>query len=196
VSRPVGVFGGTFNPPHNGHLGLICSAMGHFGCSRLVVMVAGRPPHKEVDLDAETRFRLAEAAFADEPGVEMSRHDLERPGYAYTADTAAWAAREWGDVVFLVGADGFADFLEWHEPNVILEHVRLGVATRPGVARDRLEPVLRALVRPDRVEFFDIPPVDLSSRTLRERVAAGEPIDPFVPARVAALVREHDLYRR
>jgi nicotinate-nucleotide adenylyltransferase len=109
-------------------------------------------------------------------------------------DTARWADREWGDVVFLVGADEFADFLGWKDPDEILEHVRLGVATRPGYPRERLEEVLGALRRPERVELFEIPEVDVSSTEIRRRAARGEPIDDVVPAGVARLVVEEGVY--
>ena len=170
-------------------------ALEHFELERLVVMVAGIPPHKPAAVAAERRFRLAEVAFARVPRVELSRFELERDGAAYTVETARYAKAMWGETIFLVGADEFADFLSWHEPDAILEVARLGVATRPGTALERLDSVLRALRRPERVEFFALDPVDISSRDLRRRVASGESIDGFVPGGVAALVSELDLYR-
>jgi nicotinate-nucleotide adenylyltransferase len=190
----VGLLGGTFDPPHLGHLALADAAIARFGLDRLVVVVTGVPPHKHTRTDAETRFRLAEAAFAGRPKVKLSRHELERAGPSYTVETAQWAAR-WGDTIFLVGADEFADFLLWRDPDEILEHVRLGVGTRPGYRREDLELVLANLAKPDRVEFFDIPAVPISSREIRRRVGEGEPIAELVPAPVARLIAERDLYR-
>jgi nicotinate-nucleotide adenylyltransferase len=190
----VGLLGGAFDPPHNGHLALADEALVHFPLDRLVVVVTGAPPHKPVQTAAETRFRLAEAAFAGRQRVELSRYELERGGSSYTVDTAEWAAREWGDVIFLVGADEFADFLQWRDPNGVLEHVRLGVAARPGYPTEVLEPVLAGLDRPGRVEFFPIPEVPLSSSEIRARRARGEPIDELVPPGVARLIAELDLY--
>jgi nicotinate-nucleotide adenylyltransferase len=189
-----GLLGGAFDPPHDGHVALARAALERFGLDRLVVVVTGDPPHKALETDAETRFRLAKTAFADIPGVELSRYELERAGPSYTVDTARWAEREWEDVVFLVGADEFADFLGWKDPDEILEHVRLGVATRPGYPRERLEEVLGALRRPERVELFEIPEVDVSSTEIRRRAARGEPIDDVVPAGVARLVVEEGVY--
>jgi nicotinate-nucleotide adenylyltransferase len=190
-----GLLGGAFDPPHNGHLVLADAAVAHFRLARLVVVVTGEPPHKPVETGAETRLRLAEAAFAGVEGVELSRHELDRPGPSYTVDTARWARDVYGDVVFVVGADEFASFLSWHDPNGVLEAVRLGVATRPGYPREQLEPVLQALERPERVELFEIPAVSVASTELRERLRRGEPVDDLVPVRVAALVRELGLYR-
>lgn len=192
---PVGVLGGTFNPPHLGHLALARAAIDRFGLDRLVVVVTGNPPHKRVDVDPETRYRLAELAFADLPQAELSRAEMEREGMAYTIETAEEAAREWGDVVFLVGADSFADFLQWRDPNGILEHVRLGVATRPGVSMRELEAVRSQLRRPDRIEFFEIERVPISSREIRGRAARGEPIDGLVPPAVAREIERLGLYR-
>lgn len=189
-----GLLGGAFDPPHRGHVVLAHAAVERFGLERLVVMVTGNPPHKDVETDAEMRFRLAEAAFGDIAGVELSRYELERSGPSYTLDTARWAEQEWGDVVFLVGADEFADFPRWKEPDQMLEHVRLGVATRPGYPRERLSEVLAGLRRPDRVALFEIPAVNVSSTEIRSRAARGEPIDDLVPPAVAQLIVEHGVY--
>jgi nicotinate-nucleotide adenylyltransferase len=192
---PTGLLGGTFDPPHFGHLALAEAAIERFGLDRLVVVVTGVPPHKQTRTDSETRFRLAEAAFRGRHKVELSRHELERAGPSYTVETARWAAERWGDAIFLVGADEFADFLLWRDPNEILEHVRLGVGTRPGYRREDLDLVLANLATPDRVEFFDIPAVPTSSREIRRRVGDGEEIDDLVPDRVALLIEELGLYR-
>jgi nicotinate-nucleotide adenylyltransferase len=191
----VGLLGGAFDPPHNGHLALAGAALGQFDLDRLVVIPTGDPPHKGVETDAETRFRLAEAAFAGLPGVEVSRHELDRMGPSYTVDTARWAAKRYGDAIFLVGADEFCDFLSWRGPDEILDAVRLGVASRPGFPQERLDTVLRGLRRPERVEFFVIEPLPIESRDLRARVGRGESISGLVPPAVARLVEEGGLYR-
>ena len=191
----VGLLGGAFDPPHRGHLALVHEAFSHFGFERLLVLPTADPPHKAVETDAETRYRLATAAFADLPHVELSRHELERSGPSYTVETARWADARYDDPVFLVGADEFADFLTWKDPDRVLEHVRLGVASRPGFPGERLDAVLARLRRPERVERFAIDPLPISSREVRARVARGEPIDALVPPRVGALIEELGLYR-
>jgi len=190
-----GLLGGAFDPPHNGHLALAAAAIRHFELERLVVVVTGRAPHKTVETDPETRFRLAEAAFRGRPGVELSRVELDRAGPSYTLDTARWAQARYGDVVFVVGADEFASFLSWHEPDGVLGHVRLGVAMRPGYPRERLEAVLGLLARPERVELFAIPALPVSSSDVRERVRRGEAIGDLVPPEVVWLVEDQRLYR-
>ena len=181
----IGLFGGAFDPPHNGHLELARRAVEHFSLDRLIVIVISRPGHKRVYLDPETRLRLAQAAF--QHGVRLDHHER-------TIDMLR--EERWRDPIVLVGADQFSDFLEWKEQEVVLELARLGVATRPGFPRESLETVLGALSRPDRVEFFAIDPVDVSSTEVRARVSRGEPIDDLVTPQVARLVREERLYRR
>jgi nicotinate-nucleotide adenylyltransferase len=182
----VGLFGATFDPPHNGHVALVDAAKQQLGLDRLVILVTANPRYKEVQTDVETRRSLAQAAFPGSP-IELERS---------TSDvTVRQAAERYGDVVFLIGADQFVDFLSWHDPEAVLEHARLGVAARPGVPRERLEEVLAQLSRPERVLFFDIPEWPIASRELRERVTRGESLDGLVPPKVAELIRERDLYR-
>ena len=186
-----GLFGGAFDPPHNGHLALARRARAHFGLDRLIVLPTGRAPHKRVETDPETRFHLASLAFAGMPGLEVSRWEIDCDAPSYTVETV----RHWPGSVFVVGADEFADFLAWHEPDAILQHARLGVATRPGYPRERLEPVLTGLARAERVELFELEPNPVSSRELRARAARGESLSGLVPPAVADEIEQRGLYR-
>jgi nicotinate-nucleotide adenylyltransferase len=181
----VGLLGGTFNPPHNGHILLASRARERFELQRLLVLVSVAPPHKRVDVEADVRLRLAELAL---PEAEVVPD--ENP---YSIDTV----KGYGDdAIFLVGADQFANFLSWREPDEILEYVRLGVATRPGYPHDELDYVLERLRRPERVELFDMEPVPISSSEIREKVSRDEAVDELVPAPVAAEIERLGLYRR
>jgi nicotinate-nucleotide adenylyltransferase len=186
----IGLFGGAFDPPHTGHVALATRAIEHFGLERLIVLPTGVAPHKSVRADAETRLRLARAAFADVPRAEVSRWELDRDGPSYTVETV----RQWPGSVLVIGADQFADFLTWHKPNEVLEHARLGVATRSGYERAELERVRSRLARPERVEFFELEPVPVSSRQIRALVARGEAIDGLVPPRVREEIARSNLY--
>ena len=178
------LLGGTFNPPHNGHVALARAAEAQFG-DEVVVLVAARPGHKEVELDAETRLALARAAFPDRE-VELDPHER-------TVDLLKTG--RWRDPLFLIGADEFCDFPTWKDPEGVIARARLAVATRPGYPRERHQRVLEELSRPERVQFFEIDPLPISSRDLRERVARGESIDAFVPPAVAELIESLRLYR-
>lgn len=180
-----GVLGGVFDPPHNGHVAIATTAMRHFELERMAVLVASRPAHKQVETPAWARLRLADAAFPD--------YEVELDNHPYTVDAVAPA--RFGDAIFIVGADEFRDFLTWKDPDGVLERVRLGVATRPGYVKEQLVYVLERLSQPERVKFFDAPPVPVASSNIRRRLAAGEPIDGLVPDAVAELIDELELYR-
>jgi nicotinate-nucleotide adenylyltransferase len=181
----IALLGGAFDPPHNAHVALAHAVVDQFAPERLVILVSARPGHKQVELDAATRLRLARAAF---PGEEVVLDEDER-----TVDTLEHG--RWRDPLFAIGADEFCDFLTWKDPNGVLQRARLAVATRPGYPRERLDAVLAQLAHPERVLFFDIEPTPISSRELRERVATGEPIVDLVPPAVAELVSQLRLYR-
>ena len=181
-----GLFGGAFDPPHSGHVALVAGAVEHFDLARLVVLVSERPGHRSVTASAEARLRLAEAAF---PACEV-----ELDPYPRTIDLLR--ARDFDDAILLIGADEFANFLSWKEPEEVLRHVRLGVAMRPGFPRVRLESVLAALPDPSRVLFFDNEPLPLSSTEIRARAGRGEDVSAVVPPAVARLIEERGLYRR
>ena len=173
----VALFGGAFDPPHVGHVALLEAARKRFAPDDLRIFVVAEPGHKEVAADAETRLRLARAAF---PDADVRLDDHER-----TVDMLR--DLELDDPLFLIGADEWRDFATWKEPDEVLRLARLGVGTRAGV-EDGGE-------GPDRVTFFhfDSPPV--SSRDIRTRVGRGVPIDGLVPAPVADLIWDSGLYR-
>ena len=185
----VGILGGAFDPPHVGHVELARVGIERFGLDRLLVRVVEDPGHKDVSTAPQIRLLLAELAFAplDEAEVALDR-------FGRTVDSLDALGLD--DPVFLVGADEFADFLSWKEPGRVLDLARLAVATRPGVDRGRLDAVLGRLERPDRVAFFEIEPLPVSSSDIRARVAAGEPIAGLVPAAVEAEIARLELYRR
>ena len=180
-----GLFGAVFDPPHVGHVALVHEARDRFAFDRFVVLVVSDPGHKEVATEADVRLTLARAAFPGE--------DVELDPHARTVDMLR--ERRFDDPVFLIGADQFADFMSWKEPNGVLELTRLAVATRPGFPQERLDGVLAELDRPDRVTFFEIEPHDVSSRAIRARVAAGETVDGLVPPAVAFEIDRLGLYR-
>ncbi len=183
-----GLFGGAFDPPHKGHVALAETALRRFGLERLLVLVVVAPGHREVVLPFEQRFELARLAFAGLPHTEVIREEN-----AYTVD----AVRDggFGAALFLVGADEFASFSTWKEPDAVLEHVRVAVATRPGYPRERLEEALAGVRHPERVEFFEMPPIPVSSSDVRARLARGEPVDAVVPDAVAREIERAGLYR-
>jgi len=184
----VGILGGAFDPPHDGHVALARTALEQFALERLLVTVVAAPGHKQPVAPVEARLQLARLAFADIEGVEVELEPHPR-----TVD--ALEARGLADPIFLIGADELADFATWKEPERVLELARLGVATRPGYPLARIEAALADLSRPDRVLLFELEPLPISSRDLRARIARGERVDGLVPPAVAAEIDRLGLYR-
>jgi nicotinate-nucleotide adenylyltransferase len=180
-----GLFGGAFDPPHIGHVAFARRALEHFALDRLVVLVSEAPWHKRVPTPAAMRLELARAAF---PFAEV---ELD----PFPSTVELLEARRFDDPLVLIGADQLAVFHTWREPDRVLELARLGVATRPGFERERLEAVVASLSRPDRVAFFELEPADVASSELRARVARGEPVTGLVPPPVAELIAHLGLYR-
>jgi nicotinate-nucleotide adenylyltransferase len=179
----IGVFGGQFDPPHNGHLAVVRAAVGQLHLDRLLVVPSPRPPHRpEPDTPAEVRFELARAAFAGEPGVEVSRIELDRDGPSYTADTLAALSRPGRRLYLIVGADQLAALDGWYRPDLVRELATIAVAARPGSPRA------------DGVEVLEMEPVAAASSDVRERIALGEDVSALVPAGVAAAIRREGLY--
>jgi nicotinate-nucleotide adenylyltransferase len=176
-----GLYGGAFDPPHVGHVALAAGAKREFGIPRLLVLVSARPGHKGTHCPPEVRLELARAAFPDD--------DVRLDPYPRTIELLR--AEHFDDPLFVVGADEFCHFLEWTEPDAILELAELGVGTRPGFPPERLETVLEQLARPERVHFFEIDPHLVSSTGIR----GGDPFHDLVPPTVAALIRERGLYQ-
>ena len=174
----VALLGGTFDPPHNGHVALARAALEQLPIDRLLVLVVADPGHKRTALDATTRLELARAAF---PEYEVRLDD-----HAYTVDSVRGGS--FGDAYFVVGGDEAAAFETWKEPEEVLRWVRLAVGTRAGVPPANLSRY------GDRVVFFELDSPPISGTDVRARIARGEPVDELVPPAVARLIEGKGLY--
>jgi nicotinate-nucleotide adenylyltransferase len=194
----LGVLGGTFNPPHIGHLVCAQEALFQLELDRVLVVPVNEPPHKGIEHDpgVEHRVELCRRAVEGEEGLELSFVDAEVPGRSYTVDTLRRLnERSPGDdLTFLVGGDMALSLPTWREPETILELADLGVAERESVRRIDIAERLSGL-DVQRVRFFDMPRLDISSSLIRRLVAAGRPIRHLVPDGVAAYIDQQGLYR-
>ena len=183
----VGILGGVFDPPHNGHVALARAAIRELDLAELLVLVVADPGHKHAATPPETRLELARLAFEDVPQavVELDPH-------ARTVDSLE--ERRPADVVFILGADELAGFEGWKAPERVLELVRIAVAMRPGVSRDDVLAVRERIAEPDRVLEFEMDPVPVSSSGIRASVARGEAVEDVVPPKVAAAISRLGLY--
>jgi len=199
ASGRLGLFGGTFNPVHWGHLAVADAAREAFGLDRVIWIPAGDPPHKP-DLDLapqEDRLAMVALAVAGDPTFDVSRLELDRPGPSYTLDTLRhFAAQGWPPerLFFLTGTDAMRDLATWHRPDEVLRAAQFVVAERPGTPLASLREVLPAAWFA-RLKPFPAPRVEISSTDLRDRVRAGESLQYLVPEAVEQYIREHRLYR-
>jgi nicotinate-nucleotide adenylyltransferase len=191
--------GGAFNPPHDGHLLLARTAMEQLGLDRVLLVPTGKAPHKVIEDDpgAEVRLRLAELAAEGEERIEASDVEVRREGLSYTYLTLEELRDEDpGRVLtFLMGADMAAALPSWEKPERVVELARLGIAARPGVDLADVETALQELGAADRAEIIAMPECETSSSMVRERAAAGEPLEGLVPAKVAEMIVREGLYR-
>jgi nicotinate-nucleotide adenylyltransferase len=158
------------------------------------------PPHKEAadDPGPETRLELCRLAVGDDDRLGVSDLEVRRGGPSYTADTlrTLHATFPGVELTFIVGGDMASSLPTWREPAEVVAQARLAVAEREGARRaDILERLATIPGAVERVEFFDLPRIDLSSSLVRRRVAAGRPIRYLVPDPVATYVAQHGLYR-
>lgn len=193
-----GVFGSTFNPPQIGHLILVAEAGWRLRLDRVIAVPTGDPYHKNPDaLPAPaTRLALAEAAFRDLDGVEVSDLELRREGPSFTCDTLEeLAATDPGDDLYLLlGADAALGIGDWDRAERVFELARVAVAPRNLLERDRVERAAAGGGGAGRIDFFAMPQVEISSTLVRERIRAGEPYRHLVPAAVAEMIENERLY--
>lgn len=200
AARRVGLYGGTFDPVHIGHLIAATEVRARLGLDLVLFLPAGQPPHKHdrAIAPADHRVAMLALATAGRPGFAVSRFDLDHQGPAYTADLLRRAHAAAGpprDFFFIMGEDSLRDFPQWRAPDEIARLAYLAVVTRPNVAVD-LEAIARAV--PDlagRVHCVPMPQIDISSRDLRARVATGQPIAYQAPRAVEEYILRTGLYR-
>jgi nicotinate-nucleotide adenylyltransferase len=195
----IGILGGTFNPPHLGHLAIAQEAHAQLGLDKVVFMPVSLPPHKELSDDPgpEERYELCRLAVAKDERFEVSRLELDRGGASYTVDTLKeiHAGSPGDDLTFVVGGDVAEGLPAWREPEAVLELATVAVAEREGIRRQDIAESVSVLAGSDRLVFFDFPRMDISSSSIRRRVREGRPIRYLVPDDVARVIGARGYYR-
>jgi nicotinate-nucleotide adenylyltransferase len=196
----IGILGGTFNPPHMGHLVMAQEALDQLDLDGVVLMPVAVPPHKEAreDPGADARVELCRLAVGGDDRFSVSTLEVDRGGASYTVDTLRTFhdLEPEHDLIFIVGGDMAQSLPAWREPEAILQLSRLAVAEREGVRREDIARRLEPLHTGDRVLFFDMPRIDVSSSAIRRRVGEGRPIRYLVPDPVADAIADRGLYRQ
>jgi nicotinate-nucleotide adenylyltransferase len=220
----IGLFGGTFDPPHLGHLILASEAQTQLKLARLLWVLTPTPPHKldQSIAPLEHRHAMVQLAIADNPAFELSRLELDRPGPHYTLDTVRQIMDQdpSADVVLLLGGDSLRDLPGWHRPaDVVAACHEIGIMRRPAKSLAKhpersewpkgqpaegqlpgefvdLAELERALPGlTEKVRFVEAPLLEISSSEIRRRAGRGEPFRYYVPAPVHEYILQHDLYK-
>ncbi len=196
----MGIFGGTFDPPHIGHLILAAEAQAQFQLDRLLWVLTPDPPHKKDQSITEAGHRLAmlKLALADSPGFELSTVDLDRPAPHFAVDTVKILANKnpSAQLVYLMGGDSLHDLPTWHDPaGFVAACHSIGVLRRPEDSVDMaaLEAKIPGITK--KVLFMNAPLLDIAAHDIRERVASNRPFRYYLPPRVYAYIQENGLYR-
>jgi nicotinate-nucleotide adenylyltransferase len=195
----LGVFGGTFDPPHLGHLILAAEAMEQLKLDRLLWVLTSAPPHKlnQSISPLSLRLELLQAALGDAPYFELSRVDIDRPAPYYAADTVQLLAAQFpgAELIYLMGGDSLHDLPGWYQPDVFLAGCSgLGVMRRPGDQIDlpRLENSLPGIQA--KLQFINSPLLEISSKQIRERIHSGRTYRYFLPEAVFQLIHQKKHY--
>ncbi|WP_207229330.1 nicotinate-nucleotide adenylyltransferase [Ktedonosporobacter rubrisoli] len=202
--RRVGLFGGTFDPIHHGHLAIAEEVRVSLELNEMFFIPAGHPPHKpgRVITPVEQRLAMLELAIATNPHFSISLVEVDRPGPSYLVDTLHILREQWGNEIelyFVVGWDSLEELHTWYNPLGILAQLTFLVAVaRPGYVEEneynkQLEARLPGITQ--RLLVVQAPRLDISSTELRRRVASGKPIKYQVPDAVESYIFQHNLYQ-
>jgi nicotinate-nucleotide adenylyltransferase len=194
----IGVLGGTFDPPHMGHLILAEQARDQASLDRILWVPASDPPHKQgiVISPVEHRVEMVKCAIEDNPTFDLSRVDVDRPGPHFTVDMLRLLKQQYpnSELHFLIGGDSLRDLPIWHQPELIIREASLVVMTRPNAAcdLDSLEHQIPGIR--DRLSFLETPLIDISGRIIRKQVQVNQSIRYLVADRVRDYILLHRLY--
>ncbi len=200
MSNLLGIFGGTFDPPHLGHLILAAEAQAQLNLDRVLWVLTPQPPHKPERpiTPLEHRLEMLRRAISDSPVFELSSVEIDRPGPHYTVDTLNLLQEKYptGKLVLLIGGDSLSDLPGWSRPREIIAAVHaFGVMRRPG---DNIEPGMLEQLVPgihSKVQFVDAPQLDISSSLIRQRVAGNGHSRYYLPPGVYDYIQQNYLYR-
>ena len=200
MSRRLGIFGGTFDPPHLGHLILAAEARWQLKLDEVLFVLTADPPHKQHRqiTPVEIRLALLEAAIEGQTNFGLSRLEMDRPGPHYVLDSINLLRQELpeAELVYLIGGDSLHSLPTWHRPVDLLAALdALGVMRRPGdlIELDDLFAELPGLA--DKLKFIDAPLLEIASREIRERVAEQGHYRYYLPPKVFELIQARGLYK-
>ncbi len=198
------LFGGTFDPIHNGHLTIVRDAAAQLQAGKVYLIPSARPPHKQASAvtPAEHRLAMCHLAVGDDPLFEVSDCETRRDGPSYTIDTVKYFRKELGGgahLYWLIGADTLADLPDWRRIGRLLEKCTIVTAARPGYDPSALESLRGALseeqINRIREHVLATPLVDISATEIRRRIEQGKPIEGQLSPAVVDYINRYNLYR-
>ena len=196
----IGVFGGTFDPPHVGHMILAAEARSQLKLEKVLWVLTSAPPHKRNQSISDTAQRLAlvKTAIQNEPAFSLSTIDIDREGPHYAVDTMRLLRAQVpeADLIYLIGEDSLYDLPTWYQPQALVDEVAgIGVMRRPGKVVDIavLEAALPGIS--SKVAFVEAPLLEISSSQVRQRISKGEAFQYYLLPAVYELIQTHAYYR-
>ncbi|MBC1230023.1 nicotinate-nucleotide adenylyltransferase [Listeria booriae] len=188
MNAKIGILGGTFDPPHHAHLIIANEARNKLGLEKIIFLPNAIPPHKQESGLASNadRLQMLDLAIKDNPYFEIDDREMKRTGKSYTYDTMLEMTKEFPNAAFsfIIGGDMVEYLPKWYHINELIKLVNFVGVNRPHYDGNT----------PYDIEEIQVPAMDISSSLLRERLAAGLPIDYYVPEQVSKYIKEHHLY--
>jgi nicotinate-nucleotide adenylyltransferase len=217
----LGLFGGSFNPVHNGHMAIARQTREALGLDRILFIPTSQPPHKPDGslAPAQDRYEMVRLAIVSDPTLAISDVEIRRPGKSYSIDTVRQLQQEYGaqtQLFFLIGLDAFLDFPSWRDPQTLLELCSFVVLSRPGLSFRSLSTVARlppipypsladldagrisrieAPIGTQRLTCLKLPPSPISASEIRSRIRQGLPVANLLPPLVESYILQHHLYQ-
>lgn len=194
----IGLHGGAFNPPHNGHLACVHAALEQCQLNRVLWVPYANPAHRDIPCDpgAKVRLELCRLALKDQPQIEVSDIELQRDGISYTIDTLKELEQIHPAASFtlILGADAALQLPNWYQPSEILRRVDVVVLPRVGIVKSQLARIFQSVEKTCTWMLLELPELPVSSTEIRQKIVAGDSIHQLVPAAVEHEIRHRLLY--
>lgn len=194
----VGIFGGTFDPIHNGHIKLALTAYRELCLDKVIIIPAYIPPHKTENkiTDEIHRVNMTRLAVEEYPFLEVSTLEIDRKGKSYTADTLTTLKEQYNRLVFILGADSYMALEGWYHPEIIFKKAEIACAYRDGIDRTVLEEMADKYKRQYNgvSHILGMPDTDISSTDIRKMISQDEDVKGLVPDIVMTYIKDNKLY--
>ena len=195
--KKIGIYGGSFSPPHNGHISAARQFMDALSLDELLIMPSHISPHKVTDptLTSRHRYDMAKIAFKDLPRVTVSDYEIQKGDISYTANTLSHVSNE-GELYFLCGTDMFLTLSRWYRPDIIFENATIVLASRENGKEQEIIAAKKAYEKDfgARIIILNNEVLEISSTEVRQALKQGNDVSRYLSQDVEVYIREHNLY--